>query len=379
MQNIINYLLIYLVTTTTSFNLITTYCNYKNNLNIIRNITTQNINYNMKNSQQKSQQKYNIDNENNPVLIFPGLGGSRLLYKNTKRPLWPPTLMQYIFNFINWKKDIIDYKIAETLSFGDPAAFDMNIVLPNKYAKILKHANVFTMPYDFRRINDETYLNELFADVENYITSFDKPVTLLCHSTGGLLMHWFLHNKPREWKDKHIGKVINVSVPFGGIGLLLRICLYDTFDINSFIGKDIFRKMGASVINMPNPLLLTNPHNEAEFNKWSYLRDYELTDMHDSIMSSLQMINSFKEATDVKTDIVYCYNENKNTIKSVHKNKKGNLQIIYGDGDDVVSLESLTFPQHWGNTDIDAHDNVRFVGFYKCSHSGVLDKLNFII
>ena len=378
MQNIINYLLIYLVTTTTSFNLVTNCYNNNHCNNIIRNITTQNINYNMKNSQQ-SQQKYNIDNENNPVLLFPGLGGSRLLYKNTKLPLWPPTFMQYIFNFINWKKDIIDYKIAETLSFGDPAAFDMNIVLPNKYAKILKHANIFTMPYDFRRINDETYLNELFADVENYITSFDKPVTLLCHSTGGLLVHWFLHNKSREWKDKHIENVINVSVPFGGIGLLLRICLYDTFDINSFIGKDIFRKMGASVINMPNPFLFKTPSTDDKdtIAKWNYLRDYNLDDMHDNLMSSLQMINSFKESTGVKSDIIYCYNENKNTIKSLHKNADGTLQIIYGDGDDVVSLESLTFPQHWCNAD--APDNVRFVGFYKCSHSGVLDKLNFII
>mgnify|MGYP003346552328 CR=1 FL=1 len=194
-----------------------------------------------------------------PILLFPGLGASKLVFQN--KTVYPPPIPKYVFNYKEWKNTIIQNRNLTTLEVGNPESLDVNLPFRrfNVYERMLREPNVHAMPYDFRLLDDPYYYQGLYQRVKQYIESFQEPVILMCHSTGGLVAHWFLHNQPKEWLEIWIKSVIYINVPFGGVVTVLENCVHDNTNLNRYIGHEVFRSLGASIWNMPNVETLEHP------------------------------------------------------------------------------------------------------------------------
>ena len=352
-----------------------------------------------------------------PILLFPGMGASRLFirgeptrfsdFPNKKRQIYPPTVQNFICNFNEWKTHMKESKGGlTTMEFGDKNALalapDTSFLscltyALNKYEKILKQPNTFAIPYDFRRVDEPLYIDELSTKICKYIESFEKPVILMGHSTGGLLVHWILHQQSKEWKDKWIDKVINVNVPFGGVVSALENCVRDDTNINRLIGRDVFKSLGSAILNLPNTKYIKEVLEVDGIVIDDYFNYFGFDDIKHKWLCNQNFIDSFSKSTGVETHIVYCtkyddaYDESheietetiiptdleyklckvfyKNTPIGLQVNN-GKITVKYGKGDGIVSLDSLMVPRFWEQS------NLTFHHIPKYEHSSVLQHWN---
>jgi hypothetical protein len=162
-----------------------------------------------------------------PMLLFPGLGASRLIQRianitNNFYPLWPPTITDFVFSREKWLNTMtirfdentnvfIGDPDISTLEFGNKNAFNIHsqlfpsFITKNLYTNIINaFPNVHSIPYDFRRIQDNQYIehwnNLLTQYIETIETQFKQPIIMVSHSSGGLLSPHFLCTKTDEWK-----------------------------------------------------------------------------------------------------------------------------------------------------------------------------------
>jgi len=301
-----------------------------------------------------------------PVLLFPGLGGSRLIKGNID--IWPPKFNYYLFKYDEWKKTVIydDYNVT-TFDFGDKRSLDLHLNLPylirkNLFEDIMKNDNTYPIPYDFRLIHNKSYLKNFYKKLEKYIESFNQPITCLTHSSGGLLLHYFLNDKSDEWKNKHIKNIINVNVPFGGVITSLKEIIKNTFH-NIIISKDILISLGGLIINLPNlnvikpTLIIDGKENNDYFTYFNLNKEKKL------YLNNIEMIESFSKPNNVNTIIVYTTDNKTPSIISINNNK---MKIIYGPGDGTVPLASLLYPKIWNQK------NLKFYHLPNYEHSSVL-------
>lgn len=321
-----------------------------------------------------------------PVLLFPGLGASRLL--NGNRNIYPPSFHQYIFHTKKWQKEITENLNLTTFSFGDKRGLDMSVSWfsshRNVYERMIRDSDVHPIPYDFRLVDQSEYMDDLCHRLKKYIETFRKPVIFMCHSSGGLVAHWFLHKQPLTWRKQWIDSVVNINVPFGGTVMVLENCIREDVGVSRLVGKALFRSLGATVLNMPDTRYLNTSvliHNGKEVK--DYLKFFELDDIRARLKQNQEMIDSFKEWTGVETHIVYSttdptsitpitiyannerkiYNDDEKRIEGTGDSlsylsglpfgrpdkydKEWNIETHTGDGDGVVSLESLIVPRVW--------------------------------
>ena len=289
-----------------------------------------------------------------PVLLFPGMGASRLVSVVNGANIYPPPVADYLLQYSTWKSRMMyDKTSLTTLPFGSPSALDLQSVSRvfkdyNKYDGILKEPTVYAMPYDFRRIDEEEYICTLFRDIKTYIESFQRPIAVVAHSTGGLIFHAFVHRQSPEWRAKWIQTVIYVNVPFAGVVTVLENCVFRDSRLICLVGSDVFQSLGATVINMPNPLYV--PHILHADGEWcdDYLSRLGLHDIQLRLRQShiQSMIVSFAQPTGIDTHIVY--SSMNRTVTGIRLDQHtGKYTRIYGDGDGVVSMDSLMVPKHW--------------------------------
>jgi len=300
-----------------------------------------------------------------PILLFPGLGGSRLI-KGTI-DIWPPKIKYYLFNKKEWKNNIIyDDKNVTTLNFGDKNSLDLHTNLPylikkNLFEDIMKYDNTYPIPYDFRLIHNQNYINEFYTKLESYIENFNEPVNCLTHSSGGLLLHYFLCNKSDEWKKQHIKSIINVNVPFAGVTVSLKEIIQTSLYCK-LIGKDVLISLGGLILNLPNkdiikPILIIDGKEENYFDYFKLDKEKILYE------NNHEMIKSFSKPSGVHTIIVYTSEIDTPSIISIKKNK---INIINGPGDGTVPLPSLLYPRKW------KQENLEFYHLPNYEHSSVL-------
>jgi len=301
-----------------------------------------------------------------PILLFPGLGGSRLI-KGTI-DIWPPKSHYYLLNYNEWKKTIIyDNHNVTTFKFGDKKSLDLHSNVPylirkNLFEDIMKNDNTYPIPYDFRLIHDKSYLKIFYKELEEYIKSFNQPITCLTHSSGGLVLHYFLYDKTDEWKSKYIKNVINVNVPFGGVIISLNEIIKKTF-YNILISKDILISLGGLITNLPNvnvikPILIVNGKEDND-----YFNYFKLNKEKRLYSNNIEMIESFSKPNNVDTFIVYTTDNKTPSIINIQNNK---IKIIYGPGDGTVPLASLLHPKIWNQ------ENLKFYHLPNYEHSSVL-------
>lgn len=324
-----------------------------------------------------------IINEN-PILLFPGLGGSRLVKNNID--IWPPKLKYFLWNYKEWNKNmiinhdnnnIIYDSNVKTLHFGDKKSLDLHqnipyIIKENFYDSLLnEYSDIHPIPYDFRLLHSHTYRNSFNSELEKYIETFNKPVVLLTHSCGGLLCHSFLLSKSDEWKHKHVKSVININVPFGGLLVTLQEMIMNT-TINKVLGKKLIKSLGGIIINLPNikyfdNILIVNGKIIQDYFDYFNLNDIKI--LYDN---NKDFIDTFSKSNNVKTHIIYTSN-----ITTPHHfdiiDKE--IKIITSDGDGTVPLNSLLIPNSWN------HNNIKFMNLPNFEHTTVLfsDKLKEII
>lgn len=299
-----------------------------------------------------------------PILLFPGLGGSRLIKGNID--IWPPKLNYYLFNYNEWSNDIIYNKNITTFNFGDKKSLDLKLNLPylirkNLFDDIMKQDNTYPIPYDFRLINDSIYLSEFYNKLEMYIESFNEPIDCLTHSSGGLLLHYFLYNKTDNWKQNHIRSVVNVNVPFAGLVISIKEIIKVTFH-NLIIGKDVLKSLGGLIINFPN-LNVIKPALIVDGKENNFFEYFKLDNEYNQYIKNSKMIESFSKPNNVNTIIVYTSDRNTPSIISIN-NKK--IKIINGPGDGIVPLASLLFPKKW------KQKNLEFYHLANYEHSSIL-------
>jgi hypothetical protein len=246
------------------------------------------------------------------------------------------------------------------------------IIRKNFYDNILnEYKDIFPTPYDFRLIHSKNYRNTYYQQLEKYIESFDKPIILLTHSSGGLLCHNFLLTKSLEWRNKFIKSVINVNVPFGGTLTSLHENIIDT-NLNAVVGKKIIRTIGGFIINFPNikflDKVLTVNGNMID----DYLSYFKLDDLKILYDENNEFINSFSESTEIKTHIIYT--SKAITLESFNINND-EIEFKYGLGDGIVPLKSLLVPKIWNNKE------TTFIDLPNLEHSSILfsEKLKEII
>ena len=297
-----------------------------------------------------------ILNKQIPIILTHGMGGTILL-NNKNKTVYPPTLYQFIFENKKWKNEILNYDLLHTMEFGNKKALELNSISyfyknTNNYNELLKLNNIFPISYDFRKIHLIEYLeNEFFKQVKTYIESFSSPIILLNHSTGGILMHYFLYKQTKEWKKKHIQSIINISVPFNGTFLVLKLLIKPNF-IDKLIGNDILRKIGGIILNMPR----YHPYNETD-----YFDIFNLFDIKKHYFNNLPLFNSLHYSTGINTFNIYSLN--KLTPISLDKTNK----YIFENGDGVVSESRLLFPKKWKN-----QKNIFYHNIKNKSHSNIL-------
>lgn len=297
---------------------------------------------------------------NTPILLLPGLGGSRLIKNNID--IWPPKLSFFIFEHNRWIDQIINDKNLQTLDFGDKNALDLHTNIPliikkNLYEDIMSNNdNVYPIPYDFRLVNDIEYINMFNAKLKLYIESFNQPVKILTHSTGGLILHYFIYMQTEEWNNKHILEIIHVNVPFGGIIITLEN-LIKTTQLNLLVSKKLLKSLGAYIINMPNPKII-KPILIVDGKEVDYYRYFNLTNT-----KIKDMIDSFDQKNDIKTTLIYSSNVKTSSIINIKNNK---LHIIKGLGDGIVPLSSLLYPMSWNKK------NLNIIHLPNYDHSTVL-------
>lgn len=355
--------------------------NYVNNLiSAYKKISISKISKNAAHQTHKAHRGVFIVDNSSPVLIVPGFGGSRLLYNASNETMWPPSLFDYTFSFNNWRNNVINNKDVRTPAFGDKTGLKLNAFLPEKYNHIIKHKNTFPLPFDFRQIDNTMYLRILFENITCYIESFGTPITLLCHSTGGLIIHWFLANKTTEWKSKYIRKLIYVSVPFSGSELVLYISLVNSNNIFKLIGKDIFVELGATIFNLP-PFAFDGGVFSAQ---WAYLLDtLNATTLYSRVVENRVVFESFKQSVGINnTEIIICNNLQNNTPIALYFDKNNKIKIKYGAGDGSVSISSLmTMPLIWHakSKSNNYTYTTRIIYLKGMSHSDVLQHIRFTV
>ena len=303
---------------------------------------------------------------NSPILLFPGLGGSKLVKNNID--IWPPKLPFFVFCHNKWIDLMIHDCELTTLEFGDKNSLDLHTNIPliikkNFYEDIItKHENVYPIPYDFRLIHNKEYIDTFYNKVKLYIESFDTPIKILTHSSGGLIVHYFISLQSDAWKEKHIQEVIHINVPFGGLIHTLEN-LVKTTQLNLLVSKELLKSLGAYIINMPNPniikpILIVDGKEIVDY--YAY---FNLKDVEKSKLLVHEMIESFDKPCIVKTTIIYTSNIKTSSIININNNK---INIIKGLGDGVVPLSSLLYPLKWNQ------ENLKLIHLPNYDHSSIL-------
>ena len=302
-----------------------------------------------------------------PVFLIPGLGGSNLYHKDTKKEIWPPSFSSLFFpeefisnfrvSYINneFKSDIptITGPIGTCESIRIMKSWTIPFFRHDYFQTLInsihKIHDIYCFPYDFRIIGNKNYRTLLNKKLKESIEEKKEKVVLISHSFGGIFLHQFLLEQTIEWKNKYIDKFITINSPYGGSVHCLNLILKNVIEKPILNNIDYIENLSPFLWLIPNPyieereLLFENDTMKVYNHNISVLLDDNIWERIQYHFRELQ--ENIKKDVDVPTYIIYSTNTLTRQYCTSSKN-----QSISLDGDGILTTSSLTLPKnYWKN------------------------------
>lgn len=301
----------------------------------------------------------------NSNILVPGLGGSVLRNVHTKQKLWPPGI-RWLLNKEKWQQQIrVDYNVSsDTVNFspfvqpqslGSQGSIDIVSKLTSgwsgsKYYNELLETipNLYPLPYDFRLIGYEPYTTHYLTSVKTFLETQGK-VNLICHSLGGLLMHYFLTSfVDSNWREKHIRKVIYVNVPWEGSLNTIENMILQKWNFSFKCGYRLDFLSNYAGFLWCLPLIESEPFlyvNEQEVSNFVDILPEK--DKINAILKKhlfLKRLSAKLTLPDVEQYVVY--STGIETISKIFLSGSSTKTEV-SDGDGIVPVSSIRVPQQW--------------------------------
>uniref|UniRef100_UPI00398EC2AC phosphatidylcholine-sterol acyltransferase n=1 Tax=Pristiophorus japonicus TaxID=55135 RepID=UPI00398EC2AC len=225
----------------------------------------------------------------------------------------------------------------------------------------VRDETVRAAPYDWRvaAYEQEEYFDKLKKMIEEMHAAYGKPVYLLGHSMGNLYILHFLNEQPQEWKDKFIHGFISFGAPWGGsVKSLAALASGDNYglSLDHLKIREQQRMTTTSTWLLPSKrswpadhvFISTPTYNythgdyrkfftdigyEEGWFKWQHSKGL-LSDLPPPRVEMYCMYGA-----GIPTPVTYIYDEGFPSRQPV--------EIVYGDGDNTVSMKSLSLCREW--------------------------------
>jgi hypothetical protein len=306
-----------------------------------------------------------------PVVIVPGIMGSRLNRVSDGEEVWPNVGNMLVPGSDDYLGDLILDSNGEQVDGAEMYAgsivdeelafvFYRNLIDGFVQDGYVENSDLFIAPYDWRMdIGDE--ISRLDAKIQQAISnSPDGKISIVTHSMGGLLVKEYL----KQFSDtSFVDKLVLAGVPRLGSPKAFKILGYgDDLGMN-FLGlglnqdktKDIAQNMPGVYELLPSRRYVqTNGGYVKDFRDGVNILDYDQTkqfmtsDPSDSRNSSLiDLADNFHQGLDTQNvnatdvyNIVGC--QNPSTIGEFRVYNDGKFDISSTNGDGTVPLTSAT-------------------------------------
>ncbi|XP_051884150.1 phosphatidylcholine-sterol acyltransferase isoform X2 [Pristis pectinata] len=227
----------------------------------------------------------------------------------------------------------------------------------------IRDETVRAAPYDWRvaAYEQEEYFDKLKKLIEEMHMTYGKSVYLLGHSMGNLYILHFLRQQPQAWKDKFIHSFISLGAPWGGTVKSLAVLASGD---NYGLSLDPLKIREQQRTTTTNPWLLptrrawpadhifiSTPTYNYTYNDFrKFFTDIGYEDgwfkwqngkglLSDLLPPGVDVYCMY--GAGVPTPVTYIYDEGFPSSQPV--------QIVYGDGDNTVSKNSLSLCREWKN------------------------------
>ena len=304
-------------------------------------------------------------------IIVPGLGGS-ILYNQKSQKIWPPE-MGFQLTDLSVQEYYHRHDLSSTGEVGNVNSIRIDnravyMLTKNTYytkmIDVLSRQNeVHAFPYDFRFVHYQEYHQLLFAEYKKYIENeynkSNEKFVFVAHSMGGILLHHFLHfYVDKRWLSKYVGKVYYINTPFGGCPMALFFLLdsinkhvhSQNRDQLLFNNHVLWLMLNIQNIHLFGGLYVCLPITKdplVRINKnWVYSKDIQSLFTNDWCAHTYRLSRTlFRKRThtvDIPQTVVYSTGKNTTVFMDYDMDF-----AIMGDGDGLVPVESLLYPQCW--------------------------------
>ncbi|KAJ3426059.1 lecithin-cholesterol acyltransferase-related [Anaeramoeba flamelloides] len=355
--------------------------------------------------------------QKNPIVIIPGLSGSKLKYKLTDfkskhvfckdNADWERLWLKFdlfVPPFVDCLKEVMtlnyDPKTKKSLPptgveiktyTGIDGIIDLDPSLPSwhPYFKDMIESfrsigysddqNLFGLPYDFRQdvYNLEDYLKLVQTTVENsYILNGNKSIILIVHSYGSLLSGYLTNKLGKPWVNKYIQETIYIAPASGGVLETVKSIStgnnFGDFLISdkSMIGMD--RTFPSVYYTLPNnetwnDYIVLSSNKNYKANKKDYLDLFKELGLEQSSFDIFEQTSSYKYFHQPYSKSIVMYGYGQDTpVQLVYEGKIGSDKFKYvnSDGDSTVPKDVvLQLCKNWG---------VECKGYSGTTHVGIV-------
>ncbi|KAK9392867.1 phosphatidylcholine-sterol acyltransferase [Crotalus adamanteus] len=228
----------------------------------------------------------------------------------------------------------------------------------------VRDQTVRAAPYDWRLnpIEQEDYYSKLRGLIEEMFEAYQKPVFLIGHSLGSLHLLYFLVQQPQAWKDRFVQGFISLGAPWGGTVKPMRIMAsgdHQGIPVMSNIKLREEKRMSTNTPWLfPSQKAWPETHVfiSTPFYNYTY-RDYQQF-FHDiNFEDGWFMWNDSKELLEglpAPGVEIYClfgtgYPTPETYIYDDRFPYEDPVDIIYGDGDEMVSWRNIELCKEFRN------------------------------